>query len=55
MAMYVFNPYNKATWPKIDTVFTGLNAMVTISHLCKMTAATIQRWLLLEGGIYDPG
>ena len=30
------------------TVFTWLNAMATISHLCKMTAATIQGWRLLQ-------
>ena len=47
MAIY-FNLYNKATWPKIDTVFTWLNAMATISHLCKMTVATTRGWHLLQ-------
>ena len=36
----------------IHNVFTWLNATVTISHLCKMTAAIIQGWLLFEGSVY---
>ena len=47
MAMY-FILYNKATWPKIDTIFTWLNAMAIISHFCKMTVAIIQGWHLLQ-------
>ena len=35
-----------------STVFTWLNTVVTIRHLCKMTVATIQGRLLFEGGIY---
>ena len=27
--------------------------MATISLLCKMTAATIHRWPLFEGGVFD--
>ena len=44
--IYLYNP-NKFT-----TIFTWFNAPATISHLCKMTAATMQGRLLFEGGIY---
>ena len=33
-------------------VFTWLNTMDTISHGLKLDAATIQGWLLVEGGVY---
>ena len=37
----------------IHNVFTWLNATVTISRLCKMTAAIIQGRLLFEGSVYQ--
>ena len=36
----------------VYTIFTWLNATAIISHLCKMTAATIQGQLLFEGSVY---
>ena len=47
---YVDNQYNQSQ--TMCTVFTWLNAVATINHLCKMTVATIQRWLLFKGGMY---
>ena len=34
------------------TVFTWLNAAASITNVVKLDAATIQGWLLFEGGVY---
>ena len=52
MSILIFkNPMSSNT-TNIHTVFNWLNTVVTIRHVLKVDAATIQRWPLLKGDVY---